>query len=110
MFKNNFFNNNHILDTFIPKDIYAKQIYFSNENNDIYEFYPDIYKKIGQYVYTNFLSNRSCDTISSHCLKTWTEDVYTFLNFKNEQTQILKQLIQIVILDEIDRNNYKISD
>ena len=80
---------------------------------DTYNLYPDIYKMIGKYIYDNLIKiNNSNKVVDLNQIKQICEDIFVYVNnqkrYEKEAAILLKDCIMIVVLVELERNNYKI--
>ncbi len=123
--KNNFNENEvigkrvNIFDLLPPIDLYNKNENISNYLGegyfDTYNYYPNIYKTIGNYLYNNFFFDKREEptfVIPIQQVHKVSNDIFEYLinkfNYIVQEYPLLKDVILIVVLDEIERNNYQI--
>lgn len=111
----------NIFELLPPLDLYNKNEsisnYLYNGYFDTYNMYPEIYKNIGEYLFNNYFLNKRediCININTEKIYQIGSDVFQYLisqnNYTKEQYPLLHDIILIVILDEFERNNYRITD
>lgn len=102
----------NIFDFLGSEELYNN--YMECSSFDTYNLYPNIYKMIGKYVYDNLIknNNKNNKVIDLKQVEQICKDIFEYVNNQNryekEAVMLLKDCIMIVILVELERNNYKI--